>query len=145
MNSKEALEFIYSDELNLYEYEEDMAEVKREIPEKEKLIIKDIMLRSNYEEERATEIAKTMVDFGYTIHEQEYFKLKKVIEILKKEPIILKTTFECWEYDEERNLYYYDTEEYDYDSDFEEWDWIKVQHTYSKEKFELLKEVFGND
>lgn len=134
MNSKEALEFIYS-----------MDEVKREITKKEKLIVKDIMSRSNYEEERATEIAKAMVDFGYTIHEQEYFKLKKVIEILKEEPIILKTTFECWEYDEEQNLYYYDTEEYGYDCDFEEWNWIKVQHTYSKEKFELLKEVFGND
>ena len=83
MNSKEALVFIYNDELNLYEYEEDMDVVKREITKKEKLIVKDIMSRSNYEEERATEIAKAMVDFGYTIHEQEYFKLKKVIEILK--------------------------------------------------------------
>lgn len=56
---------------------------KREITQKEKNIIKDIMTRSNYSEERAKELAKEMVEFGYTIHEQYYLKLKKAITILK--------------------------------------------------------------
>ena len=53
----------------------------REISKKEKQIIKDIMSRSNYGEEKASKIAKEMIDFGYTIHEQDYFKLKNAIKI----------------------------------------------------------------
>lgn len=56
---------------------------KREISKEEKQIIKDIMSRSNYDEEEASKIAKEMVDFGYTIHEQDYYKLEKIIWILK--------------------------------------------------------------
>ena len=56
---------------------------KREITKLEKQIVNDIVSRSNYNQEKATEIVRPMIDFGYTIHEQDFYKLKKVIEILK--------------------------------------------------------------
>lgn len=57
---------------------------KREITKLEKQIINDIMSRSNYNQEKATEIAKAMIDFGYTIHEQDYYRLKKENKELRK-------------------------------------------------------------
>ena len=68
-------------------------------------------------------------------------KLKKVIDILKKEPIILTIGFDFWKYDEKENLYYCWDEEYDYDYDSDDWEWVEVKHMYLKEDFELLKEV----
>lgn len=143
---------------------------KREITKLEKQIINDIMSRSNYNQEKATEIAKAMIDFGYTIHEQDYYrlkkenkelrkaikqwnisggnllkentKLKKAIEILEEEPAILKIPFEDWEYDKEQNLYYYITKTYEYSCDYGEYFWETVKYIYSEENFKLLKEVF---
>ena len=57
----------------------------REITKIEQDIANDILLRSNYNREEANKLAKNIVDFGYTVHEQDYLKLKKVIEILKRQ------------------------------------------------------------
>ena len=57
---------------------------KRKITKEEKQITKDLMMRSNYSEEEAKEIAKVITTFGYTVHKQENEKLKKVIKLLKK-------------------------------------------------------------
>lgn len=59
----------------------------REITKVEKEITKDIMNRTNLTEKEAQEIAWQCERYGYTIHQQKYFKLKKAIEILKDKDI----------------------------------------------------------
>lgn len=124
---------------------------KREITKLEKQIINDIMSRSNYNQEKATEIAKAMIDFGYTIHEQDYYRLKKENKELrkaikqwnisggnllkentklKKVIEILKDYFEIWlNYEEEENY-----------GGFEISGYLQI----NKQEYELLKEVLGN-
>lgn len=78
------------------------------------------------------------------LYYKELKKLKKVLEILKEEPAILKIPFEDWEYDKEQNLYYYITKTYEYSCDYGEYFWETVKYIYSEENFKLLKEVLGN-
>lgn len=56
---------------------------KQKLTKVEKSIVSDILARSNYSMEEAEKIAKKCSDFGYTIHEQDYIKLKQAIIILK--------------------------------------------------------------
>lgn len=106
---------------------------KREITKVEKQIIKDIMSRSNYDEEEASKIAKEMIDFGYTIHEQDYFKLKEALKFLCEE-LEIKLCYTNWmSLDEEYYL--------DYRSDID----LKTLHKITKEKYNLLGEVLSNE
>ena len=56
----------------------------KELNKQEQRIVNDIMQRSNLNLEDATTIARTMIEWGYTIHEQDYNRLKIALEILKE-------------------------------------------------------------
>lgn len=109
----------------------------REITKIEQDIANDILLRSNYNQEEANKLAKDIVDFGYIVHEQEYLKLKKVIEFIKE-------NFEIeLHYDEEYDEYTICFMEYD--ECLEEIAITGVTKYVTKEEYELLKEMFGNE
>ena len=56
----------------------------KELNKQEQRIVNDIMQRSNLNLEDATSIARTMIEWGYTIHEQDYNRLKIALDILKE-------------------------------------------------------------
>ena len=56
----------------------------KELNKQEQRIVNDIMQRSNLNLENATTIARTMIEWGYTIHEQDYNRLKIALDILKE-------------------------------------------------------------
>ena len=62
---------------------------KREITKKEKEIANDIMQRSNLTYEEALKIATQCKEWGYTIHEQDYYKQKQKLHTIK---LALKNT-----------------------------------------------------
>lgn len=68
----------------------------KELNKQEQIIVNDIMQRSNLNLEDATTIARTMIEWGYTIHEQDYNRLKIALDILKNKivniPKLLTTT-----------------------------------------------------
>lgn len=102
---------------------------KREITKVEKNIANDILSRSNYSQEEANNFAKIIVDFGYTIHEQDFYKLKNAIEILK-DTIILPMENDIARVDINGNNHYLLS---------------FIKRLINEQEYELLKEVLDND
>lgn len=101
---------------------------KRKITKVEKIIANDILSRSNYSQEEANNFAKIIVDFGYTIHEQDFYKFKNAIKILKtkKVNITLFTTL-LWN-----------------GADVNDYNLYQQKRYYlTKQEYELLKEVLN--
>lgn len=88
----------------------------KELNKQEQRIVNDIMQRSNLNLEDATTIARTMIEWGYTIHEQDYNRLKIALDILKEKQVvigILLYTKDVFAYNDEMfNKYKLTQEEY---------------------------------
>lgn len=104
----------------------------KELNKQEQRIVNDIMQRSNLNLEDATTIARTIIEWGYTIHEQDYNRLKIALDILKNgfEVILCENDFPISE------IKYSIGFKFNNDGV-----WIHI----SQEEFELLKNVLEGE